>query len=313
MNSFKKGLKAGLHTTWTLGKVIFPITVLVTILSQTPVLKWLMKALTPMMSWIGLPGEAAIPIVLGNFLNLYAGIGAILTMDLTVKEVFILAVMLSFSHNLIIESTVASRVGVKFSIMLSVRLFLAFLSALLINLVWKGGSETASYGFITPSEEVTGWINITILGFEKALLGTLQLALIVIPLMIAIQYMKDWHWLQTFSKWMEPVTKGLGMQKNTATTLAAGLLFGLAYGAGVMIQAVKEDGVSKKDLYLAFIFLVSCHAVIEDTLIFIPLGIPVWPLLLVRLITAILLTIVIAFIWKRYEKKSISLKNEGVS
>src|SRR5699024_11271798 len=62
-------------------------------------------------------------------------------------------------------------------------------------------------------------------------------------------------------------------------------------------------GVSKKDMYLALVFLVACHAVVEDTLIFIPLGIPVWPLLLIRLITAILLTMTIAFIWKRTDKR----------
>jgi hypothetical protein len=312
MNSFKKGIRSGLQTTWALGKIIFPITLLVTIISHTAIIQWLMKALTPMMSWIGLPGDAAIPIVLGNFLNLYAGIGAILTMELTVKEVFILAVMLSFSHNLIIESTVASRVGVSFAVMASVRVFLAVSSAFLIHLFWKGGSETASYGFLAPTEDVSGWGAIIMQGLEKAFVGSLQLALIVIPLMVMIQYMKDWHWLETFSRWMMPITKSLGMEKNTSTTLAAGLLFGLAYGAGVMIQAVKEDGVAKKDLYLAFIFLVSCHAVIEDTLIFIPLGIPVWPLLLIRLIIAIILTVVIAAVWRKYEKRA-KYKSEGTS
>ena len=68
-----------------------------------------------------------------------------------------------------------------------------------------------------------------------------------------------------------------------------------------MIQAVKEDGVSYKDLTLAFIFLVSCHAVVEDTLIFIPLGIPVWPLLVIRLSVAIILTMTVAAIWKKFE------------
>ena len=58
-------------------------------------------------------------------LNLYAGIAGILTLDLTVKEVFILAVMLSFCHNLIIESTVASRVGIKIWLILLVRIGLA--------------------------------------------------------------------------------------------------------------------------------------------------------------------------------------------
>ncbi len=52
----------------------------------------------------------------------------------------------------------------------------------------------------------------------------------------------------------------------------------------MMIQAVKEGGV--KDATLAFIFLVACHAVVEDALIFIPLGINVLPLLLIRLCVA---------------------------
>lgn len=117
--------------------------------------------------------------------------------------------------------------------------------------------------------------------------------------MVVVQIMKDKQWLAVFSRWMAPATRALGMKENTSTTMAAGLLIGLAYGAGVMIQAVKEDGVSKKDVTLAFIFLVACHAVIEDTLIFIPLGIPVLPLLLIRLGVAILLTIAVAFIWNR--------------
>jgi hypothetical protein len=93
------------------------------------------------------------------------------------------------------------------------------------------------------------------------------------------------------------------MNANTSTTMVAGLVIGLAYGAGVMIQTVKEDGVSKKDVTIAFIFLVSCHAVVEDTLIFIPLGIPVLPLLIIRLVTAIVLTMVVAYFWNRADAK----------
>ncbi|MDX8360619.1 nucleoside recognition domain-containing protein [Cytobacillus sp. IB215316] len=302
VGSVKKGFIVGLQTTWTLGKIIFPVTLIVTILQYTVILQWIMKSISPLMGLFGLSGDAAIPLVLGNFLNLYAAIGAILTLDLTVKEVFILAVMLSFSHNLIIESSVAARVGVKLWIMMVTRIGLAVISAFMINILWAGGNELAQYGLISKEEEVvTGWGSIIVAGVEKGLIGILQLALIVIPLMIGIQILKDLKWLETFSKWMSPLTKLLGMKENTSTTLAAGLLFGLAYGSGVMIQAVKEDGVSKKDTVLAFIFLVSCHAVIEDTLVFIPLGIPILPLLLIRVFVAILLTMIVAFIWKKAE------------
>src|SRR6185312_12648596 len=185
MGTLKNGLKAGLGTTWTLGKIIFPITVLVVILQHTPVLPWIVQLIAPFMGIFGLSGEAAIPIVLGNALNLYAGIAGILSLDLTVKEVFIIAVMLSFSHNMFIETGVALKVGVKLWIVLVVRFGLAAISGIVINLLWKGGGETAKYGMAPKVESIPdGWLEIGLLGVQKASFGVLQLALIVIPLMI---------------------------------------------------------------------------------------------------------------------------------
>ncbi|MEK3954558.1 MULTISPECIES: nucleoside recognition domain-containing protein [Psychrobacillus] len=303
MGTLKNGLLAGLKTTWTLSKVIFPITLIVVILQYTPVLPWIIDFISPFMGLLGLRGEAAIPLVLGNALNLYAGIAGILSLELTVKEVFILATMLSFSHNIFIETGVALRVGVKLWVVLVVRFGLAILSAVIINLVWQGGGEVAKYGALKVSQQVPdGWGEIILLGLQKATFGVIQLALIVIPLMVIIQFLKDRNYLQKFSEKLAPFTKVIGVQPNASLTLVAGLTIGLAYGAGVMIQAVQEDGVSKKDATLVFIFLVACHAVVEDTLIFMPLGIPIWPLLLIRLITAFVLTIVVAYVWRKAEQ-----------
>ncbi|GEL76531.1 nucleoside recognition domain-containing protein [Tenuibacillus multivorans] len=301
--TLKRGLQSGLNLTWTLGKVIFPITLIVTILQYTPVLPAIIEWLEPLMGLLGLSGEAAVPLVLGNALNLYAGIAAIVSFDFTVKEVFILAMMLSFSHNLFIESTVAAKVGVKFWVIIVVRVGLAITAAMLINLFWNGGQELAQYGLISnEGPEPTGWMEISLTGLETAILSIIQLAAIVIPLMVVMQWLRDNHWMDWMSQKLSPFTKLLGVNQNASMTLVAGLTIGLAYGAGMMIQAVKEDGVSKKDMTLVLIFLVTCHAVVEDTLVFIPLGIPVWPLLVIRLITAIVLTMTIAYIWNRVEK-----------
>jgi hypothetical protein len=303
MSTLKNGLKAGLKTSWTLGKIIFPITLIITMLQFTPVLPFIINLVSPLMSLFGLSGEAAIPLVLGNALNLYAGIAGILSLELTVKEVFILAVMLSFSHNIFIETGVALKVGVKLWVVLVVRFGLAALSGILINLFWKGGGEIAQYGFAPEAAAAPEtWGAIFLLGLEKASFGVMQLAMIVIPLMLMIQILKDKGYLQWFSNMLGPLTRLLGVEKNASLTLASGLVFGLAMGAGVMIQAVEEDGVSKKDATLVFIFLVACHAIIEDTLIFIPLGIPIWPLLLIRVITALVLTIFVAYIWRKAEQ-----------
>ncbi|PKH08907.1 nucleoside recognition domain-containing protein [Planomicrobium sp. MB-3u-38] len=303
MSTLKNGLMAGLKTTWALGKIIFPITLLVTMLQFTPVLPFIVNLVAPFMSIFGLSGDAAIPLVLGNALNLYAGIAGILSLELTVKEVFILAVMLSFSHNMFIETGVALKVGVKLWVVLVVRFGLAALSGIIISLAWPGGGEIAQYGF-TPEAVAApeGWLAIFLLGLEKAGFGVLQLAIIVIPLMLAIQILKDTKYLNRISDMMGPLTRLLGVQKNASLTLASGLIFGLAMGAGVMIQAVQEDGVSKKDATLAFIFLVACHAIVEDTLIFIPLGIPIWPLLAIRVVTALALTIFVSYLWRKAEE-----------
>jgi len=295
-SSLQKGLLSGLKTTWILAKVIFPVTLIVTLLQSTPILPWLMDLLSPAMRLIGLPGEAAIPLVLGNVLNLYAGIGAILSLPLSVKEVFILAVMLSFSHNLLIESGVAAKSGVKLWLIVLVRIGLAVVSAAAIHLLWQGGEEEARYGLVAATGEADG--NILFEGLKRAFFGVAQTAAIVIPLMVLIQILKDRRWLDVFSKKMAPVTRFLGLGENTALTLTAGLIFGMAYGAGVLLRSIKEDGVSRRDATVVFIFLAACHAVVEDTLIFVPLGIPVVPLFLIRLCTAVLLTIAVSQLWK---------------
>ncbi|WP_407270716.1 nucleoside recognition domain-containing protein [Radiobacillus sp. PE A8.2] len=299
----QRGFKQGAKLTWTLGKVIFPVTLIVTILQYTFLLPWLIDVLTPFMNLFGLSGEAAVPLVIGNLLNLYAGIAAIVSFDFTVKEVFIMAIMLSFSHNLIIESSIASRVGIRWWIVVGVRVALAVVAAVVINLFWKGGSELAQYGLISKTATPENWMEIAGQGLQTAFMGIVQLALIVIPLMIFMQYFRELGWMQKLSDWFAPFTNFLGMQRNASMTLVAGLTIGLAYGAGMMIQAVEKDGVSKRDMLLSLIFLVSCHAVVEDTLVFIPLGIPVWPLLVIRLITAILLTAIISHIWNQASKQ----------
>ncbi|KXG44411.1 nucleoside recognition domain-containing protein [Tepidibacillus infernus] len=299
--TWSKGLKSGVHTTWVLGKVVFPITMIVSILNYTPVIHWVTSFFTPLMKWIGLPGEAAIPLALGYLLNLYAAIGAILSLDLTVKNVFILAIMLSFAHNLLVETVVAKKIGVKAIVPISLRIGLSFAAGILVYLFWRGGDNSAHYGMVAAvQEQPETWIGIGLLAFKKALLGIWQIALIVFPLMLGIQLLKDLHAIQYISKWLEPLTRVLGLSSGkTSVPLLAGLIFGLAYGAGVIIESSKEENFSKRDLYLLSIFLVASHAVIEDTLIFIPLGINVIPLLLIRVAVAFVITMLTAKVWQR--------------
>jgi xanthine/uracil permease len=87
----------------------------------------------------GLPGEAAIVLVLGNVLNLYAAIGAMVSIDFTVKQLTILAVMLSFSHSMIVETAIFKRLKVSAWRIVTFRMSLAVLSGIMLNLLWVEG------------------------------------------------------------------------------------------------------------------------------------------------------------------------------
>jgi len=135
MATLRDGTGKGLKTTWTLAKVIVPIYIIVTILKYTPVIGWIAILFEPVMQLFGLPGEAAIAVVMGNMLNIYAALGVMATLPLTMKQITIMSVMLSFSHTLLVETAVSKRVGVSIPVILSVRIGLAVLSGIVLNLV----------------------------------------------------------------------------------------------------------------------------------------------------------------------------------
>lgn len=135
LSSVKTGLRKGLETTWLLGKVMVPVYMVVTILKYTPVIDWIAVLFAPIMGLFGLPGEAAIVLVIGNVLNLYAAIGALGAIELTAMQITILGMMLSFSHSLLVETAVISKLGFKVSHNLIIRMGLAVIVGVVMGRV----------------------------------------------------------------------------------------------------------------------------------------------------------------------------------
>lgn len=134
-DTFKRGFLVGLGTTWELTKIVLPIYFIVTFLKFTPIMDTLAGWLSPAMQMVGLPGEAAIALVLGNLLNLYAALGAITPLGLSSKEMTIIASMLLISHNLLMESAISRAAGVSGVGMAFFRLTLSIITGLFLNIV----------------------------------------------------------------------------------------------------------------------------------------------------------------------------------
>ncbi|MCD5413548.1 MAG: nucleoside recognition protein [Clostridiales bacterium] len=133
---------------------------------------------------------------------------------------------------------------------------------------------------------------------KEGLLGGLtsvySIALIVFPLMVFMEIAKDIGALDWLAKSSKPITRFMKISDNSAFPLAIGLVFGLAFGAGVIIQSAKEGNLDKRSLLLVALFLACCHAVFEDTLLFVAVGANGWFLLAIRTVTAFALTAIVS-------------------
>lgn len=120
------------------------------------------------------------------------------------------------------------------------------------------------------------------------------IAVIVIPLMIVLQLARDYKLLDFLSHFLKPATDFLGMSKESGFPLLVGLVFGLSYGAGVIVQSSREGNLTKKDTVLLSVFLASCHALIEDTLLFVAVGANGFVLIGFRLTAGIAVTYLVS-------------------
>src|SRR5450756_1422528 len=76
------GVKAGLQTFWELARVMIPAYGVTLVLKRLGVIQWLAHLARPLMSLLGLPGDAAVPLMVGYVLNIYAAAGSMQALHL---------------------------------------------------------------------------------------------------------------------------------------------------------------------------------------------------------------------------------------
>jgi hypothetical protein len=132
-------------------------------------------------------------------------------------------------------------------------------------------------------------ISVFLTALKSGLFSILGLAKIIIPLMVAIEVLKDLNILEKFSKFMSPLSKSLKVKEDSSLPLVVGSVLGLFFGAGVLFQSVQEGDLDKRSLVIISVFLALCHAVVEDTVIFLPIDANLPLVLVIRLSVAYLI------------------------
>ena len=132
-SSIGRGVISGAKTCWFLIKIIVPVYLFITILKNTPAMDWLISAFTPLMGAFRLPGEAAVPIITGFFLDEYGVIAAIKAVNLTGFSITIVALMTLIAHSLIVEAAIVKKMGLSATFFTLYRLIAAVITGLVLS------------------------------------------------------------------------------------------------------------------------------------------------------------------------------------
>ncbi len=135
-----------------------------------------------------------------------------------------------------------------------------------------------------------------------AVIGALQLCLklllIVVPLVTVFELLRYLPVFRRAGGAVDPWMRGMGLSREAAVPLFTGIFLGIAYGAGIIIRVAREKRLPRRELFLMGLFLATCHAVVEDTLIFVVIGGNGWIMLGLRLVIAVALVAALARVWK---------------
>lgn len=131
----KRGFLKALTTYIDLLKIIVPVYFLVSFLKYTGIIDIIAKLFSPVMVYLGLPGEAMLALLSAYLLNMYAGLAVIAGIDLGVKEITILGVMIGIAHSMIVESAVFKRINVSIIKINILRTSMAVAAGFILNIV----------------------------------------------------------------------------------------------------------------------------------------------------------------------------------
>ncbi|MCF8042207.1 MAG: hypothetical protein K9K65_12395 [Desulfarculaceae bacterium] len=124
----------------------------------------------------------------------------------------------------------------------------------------------------------------------KGLVLCAELALVVLPLIVGYEMAKAYGVFQRPWKRLRPALAMIGLGPGGLVPLLAGIFLGLLYGAGILVSVSREEGLAESERLALAVFLVTCHAVVEDTALFVILGGSAFWILAPRLVMALGLT-----------------------
>jgi hypothetical protein len=259
------------------------------LLKQLGVLDLIAPIFAPLMSLIGLPGEAAITLLVGFTNTIYAALATVAALDLTARQITILGVVLGIAHSLFIETGILTNLRMATLWIALFRIIVGFTAGIILNLIMPEIGGIVALPGAHQGEAFEWFSSLLQIGVTS-----IQIVGIIFSITFGYELISLWKGADRLRDRVSLVPSSIGISGKAAAPWIVGFLVGITYGAALFFQFKEKHGLSHKDACLITVFICLAHAMIEDTLVFAVLGGSATWIFVTRMIIAVLVVRLLA-------------------
>lgn len=272
---FFKGLgRDSVATSFALLKVTIPAIICTKILEELGLIVYIGKALDPLMSLMGLPGELGLVWATAMLTTPYGGIGVYAalgpSMALSAADMTVLCSVMLIAHSLPVELSITKKAGGGVIPLGLIRVLGALVYGTMLNQVctrleiWQ---EPAIMLFKASAQErsLLQWsldqgINVVVI------CAVIFIVLLIMRLLQAIGVIRLIEYL------LKPLLPVFGMSQRAAPMTVVGMVLGIAYGSALIIKESSSGKMGSREVFNSLALMSMSHGLVEDTLVMLALG-----------------------------------------
>ncbi|HDR15707.1 MAG TPA: hypothetical protein ENN79_09560 [Desulfobacteraceae bacterium] len=305
ISAAKQVLRDAVSITWDLYKIMIPLIIVVKILQEMDLIRYLAAPLSPVMKLVGLPGEMGFVWAAAIINGVYAGIILLVTFvehtPLSTAQVTVICTMMLVAHALPVELRIAQKSGTRLPFQAASRLLGAFVLGWLLSRFYSltGTLEDPARIMFSPESPVGGatkTLAVWAAGEVRTLAG---IFLIIIVLLAAMRLLEHFGVISALNRILRPALALMGIGPVASTVTMIGLTLGIAYGGGLIIHQAKSGTVPPRDLFFSITLMGLSHSLIEDTLLMVMIGGHISGVLLARVLFSLAAVGLIATVCRR--------------
>ncbi|MDJ0809978.1 MAG: iron transporter [Desulfobacterales bacterium] len=276
MGIIKAGLQKGMRGSLWILKILVPVSLATFLIDTSGLLARCEPLVTPVMALLDLPATAALPLLAGLLTGIYGAIAAMSVLDFSLTESILMAVFLLISHALPQESLVQARSGMPFGRATVVRLAASFLTTLALAQLLPTDDPTRVV--VAPTaQSPAAWADLLAAWFGDTVRLSLKILVIITAMMTLLAWLQAIDFIPVLARILSPFLRLLGLSRSVGFLWLTAAIFGLSYGAAVIVEETRNGDFEAADIRRLHLSIGINHAMLEDPLLFLAMGIPaIW-------------------------------------